>query len=249
MNLETASDNLTAAGIDITTLREVLAGVGRPAFAIEVGDADPEELWQQCRAAYDRTGLYPVILTEDAISMMEECLEGSDEESLAKDLRKGRERNGAGWVTHHRREIVDETGELPHGDWPDEEVEPVPLCVGFDDDGEPTPGNLIALVPCEHPSEVIGRLGFGDWNECPSPWVHIAVHRAWHERYGAEPIALAADTLQMRVSRRPATREEALALAEEQMVYCDDLVYQGTETLENLAAALLESDYWFFWWD
>ena len=79
--------------------------------------------------------------------------------------------------------------------------------------------------------------------------MHVAVHRKWREEYGAQIVGISGDTINMRVSRRPATREEALALAREQFLYCSDLVLQGTETLEVLAASLMESDWWYFWWD
>ena len=48
---------------------------------------------------------------------------------------------------------------------------------------------------------------------------------------------------------KPATKEEALALAWEQFVYCPDIVTQGTETVEVLAAALLNGPVWLFLWD
>lgn len=65
----------------------------------------------------------------------------------------------------------------------------------------------------------------------------------------AELIALTADTVELRVSRRPANRDEALALALDQYVYCYDIVDQGTETVDALSAVLECSDYWIFWWD
>jgi len=50
-------------------------------------------------------------------------------------------------------------------------------------------------------------------------------------------------------ARIAATRDEALALALDQYVYCYDIVDQGTETVDALSAVLECSDYWFFWWD
>ncbi len=45
------------------------------------------------------------------------------------------------------------------------------------------------------------------------------------------------------------SREEALTLAEQQYRYCRDIVRQGTGTIDTLAAMLLGSRYWLFWWD
>jgi hypothetical protein len=53
----------------------------------------------------------------------------------------------------------------------------------------------------------------------------------------------------MRLSCKPATREEALELAREQYFYCNDIVDQGMGSYRRLAAGLMASDWWFFWWD
>lgn len=107
----------------------------------------------------------------------------------------------------------------------------------------------LAIVPTEDPAEVAAFLRWGGWNACPPPEVHVAVHRKWQAEYGAQVVGMSGDVIDMRVTRRPATREEALALAKEQYLYCSDIVLQGTETLEPLAAGLMESDWWYFWWD
>jgi hypothetical protein len=38
-------------------------------------------------------------------------------------------------------------------------------------------------------------------------------------------------------------------LAQAQYVYCPDIVDQGVESIEALAATLLGDPRWFFWWD
>ncbi len=60
---------------------------------------------------------------------------------------------------------------------------------------------------------------------------------------------MSADVIEMRVARPPTTREDAMALANEQYAYCEDIVHQGVESLSNLAATLLNGTVWFFWWD
>jgi hypothetical protein len=92
-------------------------------------------------------------------------------------------------------------------------------------------------------------MHYGNWNDCPSPAYHVAALRSWRDRYGAELVGFNADTLNLRVSRKPPTREEALALAREHYFYCNDIVDQGVRTYRKLAAGLMESDWWFFWWD
>lgn len=107
----------------------------------------------------------------------------------------------------------------------------------------------IALIPAANGWEAIAHLKWGGWNDNPSAEYHVAALKAWHEHYGAELVGLNSDTMNLRVARRPASREDALDLAREQYLYCADIVDQGVETLSALAATLEANDWWFFWWD
>jgi hypothetical protein len=81
------------------------------------------------------------------------------------------------------------------------------------------------------------------------PEVHGAFFRYWGETYGAEPVVIARDVIEMTVARPPLTRDAALALAREQYAYAADIVDQGTETIDALAAEIIGQPRWFFWWD
>jgi hypothetical protein len=54
------------------------------------------------------------------------------------------------------------------------------------------------------------------------------------------------DLMNLRVARKPATREEALEAARVQYVYCNDMV---DGSLSALAADLMAHNWWYFWWD
>jgi hypothetical protein len=72
----------------------------------------------------------------------------------------------------------------------------------------------------------------------------------WQEHYGAEIMFMGSDAVAMYVSRPPQDRESALRLAREQFAYCSDTIgVARIETLEDLAAKLLSSSLWGFWWD
>ena len=148
-------------------------------------------------------------------------------------------------------EYGDDPFELPEGEWPAlGEASRMTLTVDRDImTGKPFERTHILIVPTDDPTQVPAFLRWGGWNACPAPEVHVAAHRRWRAQYGAEIVGISSDVINMRVARRPATREEALALAREQYLYCSDIVLQGTETLEPLAAGLMESDWWYFWWD
>ena len=99
------------------------------------------------------------------------------------------------------------------------------------------------------PTAIPAFMRWGDWNSCPQAAYHVAALRAWRDRYGAELIGLSSDTINLRVARKPATREEALELARAQYVYCNDIIDQGVGSYLGLAAGLMTDDWWYFWWD
>jgi hypothetical protein len=144
----------------------------------------------------------------------------------------------------------DQECEAPLGDWPAEISYGSGLSVVEDfATRQPRSTAHIALIPTDDATAIPAYMRYGNWNECPPPAYHVAALRAWRDRYGAELIGLGADTINLRVSRKPATREWALELAREQYFYCNDIIDQGVGTYRKLAAGLMASDWWFFWWD
>jgi hypothetical protein len=140
--------------------------------------------------------------------------------------------------------------EAPVGDWPIEPAYGSGLSVVADfTTREYRPIVPIALIPTDDPTAIPAYMRWGEWNLCPSPAYHVAALRAWRDRYGAELIGLSFDVMNLRVSRKPATREEAFALARAHYVFCNDIIDQGVGTYSALAAGLMASDWWFFWWD
>lgn len=159
-------------------------------------------------------------------------------------------------ITAKLRELFDyEYGEDPieiePGEWPDPgSVTPMTLTVDSDIlSGRKHPQVHIVVLPTSEAAAVPAYLRWGGWNACPVPEVHVALHRKWARDYGAEIVGISGDVINVRAARRPATRDEAMALAHEQFLYCSDIVLQGTDTMEPLAMSLIESDWWYFWWD
>jgi hypothetical protein len=135
------------------------------------------------------------------------------------------------------------------GAWPDHPPANPGLAVAQDLQGQPLEKVHILVLPTHDGADVPAILRWGNWNACPAPEFHVAALRSWHQRYGVELVGLSSDVMNLRATRRPATRSEAIALAREQYLYCEDIVDQGTETLAPLAATLMADDWWFFWWD
>ena len=92
-------------------------------------------------------------------------------------------------------------------------------------------------------------LKFGGWNACPPPEVHVAVWRHWRERHGIQFVSAQEDLLEFSVGRPPTDHESAVELALDQYRYCNDIFDQGVGSVGALAAVLMESPYWYFWWD
>jgi len=140
--------------------------------------------------------------------------------------------------------------ESPDEEWPDDVGSSPELTNATDiSTGKPHDWVHILLVPAKASWEVPAYLRWGSFNECPSPELHVAALRLWHERYGMELVGLSYDTMNLLGTRSPATREEALELAKTQYRYCLDIVDQGVETVSALAASLMASKWWYFWWD
>jgi hypothetical protein len=105
----------------------------------------------------------------------------------------------------------------------------------------------LALVPASRGWQVPAVVRF-EAGMVPTA-VHVALLKQWQEVYGAEVVVVLPDLLELQVLHPPATRAAAFELAWEQYLYCPDCVIQGTQTLNNLAASLLNAPIWFFWWD
>lgn len=136
------------------------------------------------------------------------------------------------------------------GEWPEVAPEDPGLTVHADVlSNKPYARCFIVIFPTDKGYEVPAYANWGGWNANPGPEVHVAALRSWGERYGAELVGMNAATLNLAVTHRSSSREEALALAREQYAYCNDIVDQGVGSLANLAAACTESDWWYFWWD
>jgi len=144
----------------------------------------------------------------------------------------------------------EEKYEPPLGDWAAKASDSPGLSVLYDFATRKIRSSVqIALIPTDDPTTIPAYLHWGHWNACPPAAYHVAALRAWRERYGAELVGIDGDTLNLRVSRKPATREEALELARAQYIYCNDIVDQGVGSYKALAAELMAHDWWYFWWD
>lgn len=138
----------------------------------------------------------------------------------------------------------------PLGEWPANPTPSYGVTIHLEPlSGSPYDEVSIALVEVDEYWKIPALLKFGGWNDCPQPWEQVAVLHYWYEKYKAIVIGMASDKLELLVQQPPTTSDDALSLAHEQFVFCPDLVFQKFSTLNALAASLINSTIWSFWWD
>jgi len=108
----------------------------------------------------------------------------------------------------------------------------------------------IVLIQAAGGYEVPGLTGWasdGSWHVTPAD--AVAILRHWHDRYGAELVAMWPGVQELAVSRPPVDPAAAMAVAREQYAYCPDVISQGAGSLADLMAIQVRARRWFFWWD
>lgn len=239
--------------------------IGQPSFPFPLVTVRGDEAlatWVRLRAAGDG---YPVIIGPDEeVDYLRDGIESIEERTPEQILaaaarltfpaslkakREEDDRRSREYLREREIEIEDDDELEPElGEWPSQ-VDTVDLTVATHYTGKVYDRVHIALLPCRTGWKAIAHLRWGNWNENPEAEYHIAALKSWHERYGAELIGCSHDVINLRVTRRPATRDEAIMLAREQYLYCNDIVDQGVGTISGLAAVLMAGDWWYFWWD
>jgi hypothetical protein len=189
--------------------------------------------------------------SREALQRLKEMLEKQPDMPLPKVTIQGADGNVR---EQSREEVLEEILKEPEppqlGEWPASAGSMPELSVAYQMlSGIPLAKAYIALIPTDDWTTIPAHMRWGNWNSCPPPEYHVAALRSWRDRYGAELVGLGSDTMNLRVTRRPDLRQEALDLAREQYAYCSDIIDQGAQSLSNLAASLMASDWWYFWWD
>jgi len=206
--------------------------------------------WEELQPTGRDEGFTPVILgsMEDLHQLWE------NGESLTETpeavIEKAKTINVPLWLSERAATEPDEyTAE--DGEWPEEQAGEGDFTVIFEDTSQQQYKKIIyiAKIPTREAWQIPAYLRIGGWNECPAAAFHVAMAKHWQEKYQAVIVTATYDTMECKVAQPPSDQETARKLAQEQFVYCTDIVHQGAETLNNLAASLKNGKKWFFWWD
>lgn len=226
-----ATAALAAAGIVVPPLDIVDPSAG----GLLAFHAPAEQLvpwWRRLRAAHDVTGLWPLLLGPDP---QRRDFGADPGEAVAAGLAM----DGATRLAELRADMTAE-----HEQWSDS-TEPWPPrgdapVVDLGDDDEfylAREDGWIGLIAAAHGYLVPGMLTWtGATNHELDGSDHVAILKYWHQRHGAELVSLGFDVLELTVPRPPTDPLTTMAVAEEQWWYCPDIVDQGVETLDALAA-------------
>jgi len=195
-----------------------------------------------------KAGVIPVIVgDDDDIASMAEVMDYVPD-SFEQLLQQAATIDPLDWFI--KRQVQDaDYYDLTTGEWQDFSPA-MDISVHLDVlTNEPKDEIYIALVPVQESWMIPAFLKIGDWNDCPTAAEHTAIFNYWNECYGITVAGITRDVIELEVQRPPTTREQAIQLAEQQFIYCPDIVYQGTQTIAALASTLLNGRVWFFWWD
>ena len=152
------------------------------------------------------------------------------------------------WLESNAEEDPDDY-QAERGEWPREIRKQGPDLRQELLSGDKNAEVILGILPVWDRWKVPCLLNYGDRNASPPAEVHSALWKRWNEKYGAIASWIGHDELEFTVGTPVRSKDEALALAREQFLYCPDLVHQMYGTLDNLAASLLDAKNWGFWWD
>ncbi|MEM7245822.1 MAG: DUF4253 domain-containing protein [Acidobacteriota bacterium] len=243
---ETLRSLLTEADIATDDLRLLHQDPEGETWRLVVPGQDGLTTWAMLRDLVDRTGRWPVFLGDAAQLPEMQELAKLEPRPVAELLRSARTLDVSAWLEARRRDPS--RTPAPPGRWsgaPSEIITSTHDVLSM----EPLDRVVIALIPTPRSWEAPAWIRFGGFNECPRPDEQAAIFRRWARRHGVEVVALSWDIAELAVLEPVETREGALALAQEQFLYCPDVVHQGTESLKGLAATIQDARVWSFWWD
>jgi Domain of unknown function (DUF4253) len=219
---------------------------------LKIAGNDAIRLLNEYRSRYPASGQYPFLIGDgEELGRIKEMAKFNDRDP-ARIIRASLRVKTAEWIAGRQKE-AEEYGFSPEetlGEWPGEILDKG--SIGLHKDvlsGRVKPEVYLGLARIEKPWHLPAVVKYGAWNDCPAPHVHCAFHREWQERFGAEITGMSGDVVECAVTNPPTDRETATVLAREQYWYCADIVEQGCGSIANLAATLLNSPYWYFWWD
>ncbi|PSB32438.1 DUF4253 domain-containing protein [Stenomitos frigidus] len=204
------------------------------------------------RELFPKTGDYPFLIGDaESLQRINEAAEFYDQ-STAEIIQRSMAVDVDQWLAERREEAAEDefSAEDMLGTWTGDVPEKGSVNLHRDIlTGEIKPEIFLGLATIKEPWQLPAVLKYGAWNACPEAEIHCVFHRKWQTQFGAQIAGLSGDVIECIVTNPPRDQATAIELAWEQYFYCPDIVEQGCESISYLAGTLLNSPYWFFWWD
>lgn len=104
----------------------------------------------------------------------------------------------------------------------------------------------VSVLKAASPYDALAVMGTNGWNYDLSPDIVIARVKQWDKRFGLILRGVGFDWLEAEFRKQP---PNMLEFAQEVYEFCPDVVDQGTETVEALAAEMKRTNAVYLWWD
>lgn len=256
--------NLQKLDIETSTLQTIDLATGEVFYTLTAPRFQAYPLWANLRNKSTPLAYWPLILgTEDDLSVHQQDITDSNLDSVVQIISQADQLYRHTWIANRLREL----GYASRHEDPDPDRESIDDAPGMwlseitpkwrswyempifhQDTSDMTPIK-IGLFPTTKCWEIPAWLKYGNWNNCPEAEGHILLWHHWYDQCKAEPVALTVDTLEFRVAQPPTNKHAALQLAYEHFTYCPDRTEEDVRLIASLAALLINTNRWFFWWD
>jgi hypothetical protein len=214
--------------------------------------ADREATWRRWARAFDRTGLWPLLVSQFdgrpfRAGELGPVMPAEDAGTVL----------ASGWAG--LTPVLPDGTLLPHPPWPGlapGRGAPDPHGVVLPHEfAPPVPGSLL-LVPARRPADTLAHLGwYGACNWSLTGAAVSGVLQSWEERFGAYVVSIGFATLDLVVTRPPTSPRACGLVADEHLAFCPDNFSPQTWppelpiTRAEYAARLRTATLWHFWWD
>jgi len=218
----------------------------------KIAGSDAIAALESRRASYPETGAYPFLIGDAGeLERINETAEFNNR-SFDDIIRGAADVDLDQWIAGRRAE-AEEYEFSPDdtlGSWPGDVTEKGSVSLHRDVlSGTIKSEVFLGTATIKEPWHLPAVLKYGAWNDCPEAEVHCAFHCKWQSEFGAQIASMSGDVVECIVNNPPLDQATAIELAWQQYWYCADIVEQGCESVSNLAATLINSPYWYFWWD
>jgi len=221
---------------------------GRLVYGIQMDESKGEAIWSRLTEILPETGYWPLLLQKDGFQIEENPTDFAYDHVLTPEdlIRQAKKRSTDAYLIKIEDLLADRADQIDKGEyWGDEEI---PNRETAKHPPHEIRSNYLAFVPTPHSWQAPAYFFMNNLLNL-SDVEMLLVLRHWEKLYGAKIVLFTPKVMELRINRRPESKEEALRLAFEQADFCSGLFELHYTSPEDLAADLMLKDRWEFSWD